>query len=382
LLNESLAGGGAERQFSYLANQLVEDGYRVFVATWGSPEIPDRYSLAGEITRLHLRVHELQGGRIARTLQLARSWVHLLALIRRLNPGAVISFSDASNILSVPAARLGRCPVVVSIRENPEAVFKLKPHWKRLAIRAYHHADVVVAQTEAVAQWCRQRGAGNPVVVPNMLRGKWSPSPPMSKRQRLVVSVGSLNARKGHDVLLRAFATARSRHADWRLAIVGEGPQRRNLESLCDELGIRDAVTLAGFEQNIPETLANSSIFALASRSEGLPNALIEAMAMGNAAIAADCDYGPRDIITHGVDGLLVPVDDVGALAAALSEAMADESLRSRLGTAAQRTRKRFATGAVMPKWRRALDEAIQPAGAEIIPSTEACGQKQPAPVS
>lgn len=139
--------------------------------------------------------------------------------------------------------------------------------------------------------------------------------------------------------------------------LLGEGSERPALESLANTLGIAKYVTFAGFVKEVDALLATSSIFVLSSRSEGLPNALIEAMAMGNAAIAADCDFGPRDIISHGQNGLLVPVDDVGALGEALSALMGDMEQRQMLASQALQVRKRFAADFVTAKWERVIDE-------------------------
>ena len=358
LLNESLAGGGAERQLTHLANQLAEEGDRIAVATWASPEIADRYRLSEAIDRIHLRKREPRGGRLARALGTAIDWLRLVALIRRLKPDAIVSFSDASNILAAGAAGATGRPAVLSIRSNPDAVFQMNPHWRRLALAAYRRS-VVVAQTEAVADWCRRHGARAVRVVPNMLRGAMPEGRSMPQRLPLVASVGSLFGYKGHDVLLRAFAEVKRSHPQWRLTILGEGPERNALERLADELGVREQVSLPGYAEDVNAILAEAGIFVLSSRFEGFPNALVEAMAMGTAPISTDCDFGPRDIIADGEDGLLVPVDDVEALAAALDRLMDDAGLRERLARQAPLVRARYSAEQVTARWRKAIDSAI-----------------------
>jgi glycosyltransferase involved in cell wall biosynthesis len=362
LLNESLGGGGAERQLSQLADELSLGGDNVSLATWASPEIVDRYPLSTAVRRFHLRKSEPRGGRIARTLTTAMSWLRLVRLIRRLKPDAIVSFSDVSNILAVAAAKFVRRPVVVSIRTNPDAMYAIKPNWRRRAIAAYRDATIVVAQTSAVAQWCRLHGAENVRVIPNMVRGKMPEGRAMAERRLEVMSVGSLVHYKGHDTLLRAFAIAHRTSPEWRLTIVGEGPERGNLERLAQQLGVASHVVLPGFAEDVDELLAESSIFALPSRFEGFPNALVEAMAMGTAAIATDCDFGPRDIISDGEDGLLVAVDEVDALAAALDRLMGDLPLRERLADRAVQVRARFSVDAVVAQWRAVVNEAFQQA--------------------
>jgi glycosyltransferase involved in cell wall biosynthesis len=105
--------------------------------------------------------------------------------------------------------------------------------------------------------------------------------------------------------------------------------------------------------------LAQSSIFVLPSRFEGFPNALLEAMAMGAAVVSTDCDHGPREIITHDEDGLLVPVDDVDALATAIGGLIAHEQRRGRIAAQAQRVRTRFSGEVVMERWSALIDTCV-----------------------
>ena len=108
-----------------------------------------------------------------------------------------------------------------------------------------------------------------------------------------------------------------------------------------------------------PETwMAQATVFVLPSRYEGFPNALLEAMAMGCPAVAADCDSGPREIVRHGENGLLVPAGDAGALADALSTLFADEALRRRIGQEAVKVRETFSRYAILDTWETAIDGA------------------------
>jgi glycosyltransferase involved in cell wall biosynthesis len=132
-----------------------------------------------------------------------------------------------------------------------------------------------------------------------------------------VLAVGKLKARKGHDVLLRAFARLRAGR-DARLLILGEGPERGELAALAASLGIAADVDLHGFVPNPMAYMARASVFALPSRREGLPNVLIEALACGAPIVATRCPSGPDEILQGGRYGALVPVDDAAAFARAL----------------------------------------------------------------
>jgi len=166
----------------------------------------------------------------------------------------------------------------------------------------------------------------------------------------IVLGVGKLKPQKGFDVLLRAFARVRAVRAA-RLVILGEGPQRRPLERLARELGLGSGdLALPGFVANPYAWMARSAVFALSSRWEGLPNALIEALACGCAVVSSDCPSGPAEILGAGRLGALVPVDDADALAAAIGRALTPSD------PTARRARARdFAIERIAPRYLAAL---------------------------
>lgn len=154
---------------------------------------------------------------------------------------------------------------------------------------------------------------------------------------RFVVSVARLDeGQKDHRTLLRAYAKWRSRSADVpALILLGDGPDRATLEQLAAELGIRDAVSFAGYCSNPFPFIRAADALVLSSRYEGAPMVLGEAMALGTPVLAADCPTGPRDILDNGNAGLLVPVGDVNAMSVALERIVTDASLRASLAASA-----------------------------------------------
>ncbi|MBN1674499.1 MAG: glycosyltransferase [Kiritimatiellae bacterium] len=152
----------------------------------------------------------------------------------------------------------------------------------------------------------------------------------------LFVSVGRLVPIKGHDVLLRAFARSdfRPRHAV--LAVLGDGPLRRPLETLCSELACPDRVRFCGGGEDVRAALRAADAFALASRNEGMGRVFVEAMAAGVPPIGTAVGGVPA-VLRHEQTGLLVPPDDPASLARALERIVAEEPLRLELGAAAAR---------------------------------------------
>ena len=191
-----------------------------------------------------------------------------------------------------------------------------------------------------------------------------------------ILSVGRLFPQKGFDLALRAMALLPPRCADWRLAILGEGPERRSLEVLRDELGLGDRVLLPGQVADPRPWLRQARIFLMSSRSEGFPNALCEAMAAGLPVVSTDCPSGPSDIITPEIDGLLIPADDPRSMAAALERLIGSEDLRNRLAQAAPGVVERYSLDSVMTSWDAVLAAVTTAAPAPTAARTEGTGMR------
>lgn len=173
----------------------------------------------------------------------------------------------------------------------------------------------------------------------------------------LVLGLGRLAREKGFDLLLEAFAQAGQGREGWRLAMVGEGPERGALEKQRRELGLDGRADLPGAVADVAPWLRRAELFVLASRYEGFPNALCEALAAGVACVAFDCGGIPGEIVRGGVDGLLVPPGEVDALASALARLMDDAQLRGRLAARAPEVLLRFGQKQALDRWEALLRE-------------------------
>jgi glycosyltransferase involved in cell wall biosynthesis len=348
----SLQGGGAERQISDMANYWAARGLEVALATWSGPEISDFYALDRCVRRVHLNV-DAQGSVVFPRLRAnLRRVLKLRALIRSTLPDAVLSFVTETNVLTILAGVGLKARVVVSERTQPALHSALPWQWQLLRKILYSRSDEVVAQTWEAAQWITQNCRKRARVIPNALRSL----PDISKRREpLIIAIGRLAHEKGFDLLLRAFARIAPDFADWRVAIIGTGPEQANLMRLRDELSLTGRVDFAGQIADVPTWMARAGLVVQPSRFEGFPNVVLESMGMGAPVISNDCPSGLSDLIDDGINGRLVPVEDVVALAQTMTELMSQPQIRERLGREAVNVRQRYRQDLIMAQWDACL---------------------------
>ncbi|WP_223774475.1 glycosyltransferase family 4 protein [Streptomyces sp. 135] len=179
-----------------------------------------------------------------------------------------------------------------------------------------------------------------------------------------LIAAGRLEHRKHYDELLRAFDQATADLPEWRLRIYGRGDQKAKLAQLIKERSLEERVLLMGATSHMDMEWPKAAIAVSASSTECLPMNLIEAMSAGVPVVSADCDYGPREIITDGEDGILVPIRDVDAMAGALLKLMTNPELRAKMGAAAQSASRRYLPSVIASRWEALL---TQLAGARTV---------------
>jgi glycosyltransferase involved in cell wall biosynthesis len=327
LLLPSLECGGAERVFVTLANAFERRGLPVdlVVATRTG-------SLSREVAP-GVNLVVLGGSRAIASL------APLVRYLRRTRPAAILSTMIDMNLLVMAATLLVRPPVVVLRETTTASVHAREGGGLTNAVMAglrrwaYRRADHVVSPSRGVAddlERIYRIGASMIVMIPNpvdieqLRRLAGDPDRPVAfvdSSAPLIVAVGRLSQEKDYPTLIAAFARVR-RGSPARLLILGEGDERPALERLVDQLGLRDEVRMPGFLDNPFAYMSDASVFVLSSRYEGLPNSLLQAVAVGVPVVATDCPSGPREILEDGRWGRLVPVGDVEGMAAAIGDAL------------------------------------------------------------
>ena len=328
LVFSSLGGGGIQRVMLNLAEGFLADGLVVdLVVVDASGELATHVPPGATVVNL-------QAGRALRALPA------LARYLRAHRPSAVLSSQTHVNLVAIAARALARVPVRLVVSEHiamDEAARHART-WKERAFPlvarlSYRFADrTIVVSQDAADRFADATGLPrarvtvieNPVVTPRLPVDAALPvhHPWLTEAAcPVILTAGRLTPQKDHETLLRAFARLRER-MDARLIVLGEGPERTRLEQLLRQQGLESDVALPGFVANPFAYMARARLFVLSSRWEGFGNVLVEAMACGTPVVSTDCPSGPAEILDRGRVGPLVPVGDVGALAAAMERVL------------------------------------------------------------
>ncbi len=334
LVISDLGGGGAQRVLTLLANAWAKKGKRVCVITLAD-QSSDFFSLDPTVRRIVSGgIHQSSGFYEALSMNFRRIW-NLRRSIKSSGAPIVVSFVGTTNLLTIMASvGLGLC-VIISERNDPSRQ-SLGRIWDFLRRRLYKYADRVTANShgvlEALADFTPRSKlyyVPNPLVAPDETQ----------KRDKLplsILAVGRLHQQKGYDILLPAFARIASQAPDWRLDILGDGLLRDQLHQQAGDLNIADRIEWHGRVSQPFLFYSNAAIFVLASRYEGTPNAMLEAMACGLPVIVTDASPGPLEFVEDGVSGLVVPAENEQALADAMLRLINDADLRRSLSDMAR----------------------------------------------
>ncbi|WP_239515991.1 MULTISPECIES: glycosyltransferase [unclassified Streptomyces] len=268
-------------------------------------------------------------------------------LLRAARPGGVLIVTQVWAMEWVALADTKGFTVIGMSHESFEASQK-STRGQRVR-RLYADVDRMLVLTPEDADLWIRAGMENVASMPNPL--PFMPDSPAPRTEKVVASVGRLAFEKGVDLLLDAWADAAPQHPGWILRIYGAGVEEPVLRAHAAELGVEDSVEWMGSTDDVLGALRGASVFAQASRAEGFPITLLEAMAAGVPVAAFDCAPGVREIVEHGEDGLLARLGNTMELAGQLNLLMSDRELRDRLGDTAFRHVQRYSSAEITDRW-------------------------------
>ncbi|MFB6223465.1 MAG: glycosyltransferase [Haloarcula sp.] len=322
--------GGAQRVTVTIANSLARRGHEVTLVA-GELEGEFVPMIDDVVNTVELGLPDVP------TLGVLSGVGRLATYLETAQPAVLFVSRTHTNVAAILAGGLAAEDVHIAVTEH--SVFDRYQTRKdrvtgTLAAQLYRFADDVIAVSEGVAESVVDNTAlapGEPTVLHNpvdveSIRSKadeptehrWLDNPDVEP----IVSVGRLKPVKDYATLIRAFASVTESRPETRLIIVGKGPERDRLEQLARDRGVAERVSFPGYRDNPYPYMQSSSVFVLSSKSEGLPTALIEALACGCTVVSTDCRYGPREILVDGKYGRLTPVGEPAELAAGIENAL------------------------------------------------------------
>jgi GalNAc-alpha-(1->4)-GalNAc-alpha-(1->3)-diNAcBac-PP-undecaprenol alpha-1,4-N-acetyl-D-galactosaminyltransferase len=346
-----LSEGGAQRVATTLAAGWITRGQMLTVITLRDSEY-DFFELPEGVRRIVVGGSGNASGLLGAVLANFRRIRSLRRAIIESNARTIISFIGTTNVLAVLACRGLKVKLAISERNDP-ARQSLGRVWDYLRRRYYRNADIVTANSSGALQTLGRFVPSEKLAL--VLNPLTKPPAGFGRQpEKMILNIGRLTNQKAQDVLINAFAALAPDFPDWKLVIAGTGTLEKALKSQAEHLGIADKVDFPG--QVEPWIYySRASVFALPSRYEGTPNALLEAMSIAIAPIVSNASEGPLNFVAKGKSGLVVPVDDPKALSLALRELMADENKRKTIGNAAQESVASCNMDRVLDDWEKTL---------------------------
>lgn len=341
----ALSGGGAERVVCNLSNHLTALGHTVEILTMGETTAVEALDQGVKYTPL--LTEKERGNALVnngkRILRLAR-------YMKREKVDAYVVLLPRTTMLMLRLKWLTKAPVIVSERSDPKKyIEKTKKGLRKTACLA----DGFVFQTDEAREWYVPHLKGTKAtVIPNAINPVFIRPAYEGEREKTIVGAGRFNSQKNFPLLIRAFAEIAPDFPEHKLVIYGQGNLLESYQTLANELGVGDRVEFPGFVSDMPERLEKSSMFVLSSDYEGMPNALMEAMASGLPCVSTDCGGGgARFLIRDGENGSLVPVGDENAMAEAMRKILSDEAFAATLGRNARKLQETLAPEKVYGEW-------------------------------
>lgn len=360
LLVGSLRGGGTERICVTLANELADRGYRVDLVVLNLRNAKYEHDVATRVRLVNLQVKAVRAGFLA-----------LRRYFREARPHLVLTFAPQLAV-AIVLLRLAGLPRFGLVARTGTILTNKKEHaqdfWNRyvsptLTRWLYRKADLIIAQSRGMARDLvvnhnvpveRVTTIPNPIAPRFLSSSAGTPGEPASRGS--VLFVGRLDPPKDPLFLLRSFWACTALKPDLRLHIVGTGAMQAEVEATIARLGLADNVTLHGFRPDVRDFYTRASVTVLCSRYEGLPNCLIESIALGTPVVTLDCDHGPRDIVVDGVNGYLVSTRDEQIFAEAILRAVDREWDASQV----RATATRFRVHEIMSKYEEAIQVVLR----------------------
>ncbi len=352
----SLGSGGAERVVSVLANKLTERGFDVSILMLS--HLKCQYRLDDRVKIKCINCDADTALPIYRRLPIRLRKIK--KAVRELRPDVVISFMAETNIDVCLALWTMKVPIIVSERNDPalDPPGQVKKWLRRIA---YRKPCGFVFQTPDAQAYFSRRIMEHSRIILNPLDEHLPMPCAQEEREKRIVAVGRLNKQKRFSLLIDAFSLFSKAYPEYVLEIFGEGTLETELHKLIEAQGLQEKTQLKGFCKDVHQRIRTAAMFVMTSDYEGMPNALLEAMAIGIPSISTDCPCGgPRMLIRSGQNGMLVPVGECDALVKAMSDMAQNPEKAQQMAQEASQIRELADAQTITDVWVEFIDACLE----------------------
>ncbi len=346
----SLGGGGAERVISVLASNLCKEFDVYIVLLINNNFIAYDIDKTVKIIQLDKYSNKIQ--------QLFKTPVDLAKTMKKINADLYISFCTMENVMSLLANIKARRKLIISERNSPKTE-QINHIFKILRKFLYPKADGYVFQTNDAKQYYSNGIQKKSYVIPNPVKYELPDAAYGSTKK--ICSVGRLFEQKNYPLLITTFSKFLKKYPDYNLEIYGKGSEEDSLKKLVSDLKITDRVYFKGFSQNVHDCIKDADFFVMTSNYEGMPNALLEALAMGLPCISSDCPVGgPKELIDNYLNGLLFEVGNSSDLLDKMLYFASHEEERIQMGIEAKNIKEKYSAKKISQMWIDVIEKYIK----------------------